>query len=74
MPDLRPLAHPVPIEFNLVDSIMAFEQGDLDDEGTLALFANLIKTGTAWSLQGFYGRAATQLIQQGLISPEGVIL
>lgn len=74
MPDLRPLAHPVPIAFDIVDSIIAFEQGELDEAGTLTLFAHLIKTGTAWSLQGFYGRAAKQLIEQGLISPEGAIL
>lgn len=76
----RPLAHPVPVEnayegdFDLVGHIMEYEGGYLDDDGALRLYAHLIKTGMAWRLQGFYGRAAAQLIQQGLISPEGDIL
>ena len=60
--------------FDLINSIIAYEGGDLSDEDTLILFAHLIRTGRAWSLQGFYGRAATQLINAGYISPEGDIL
>ena len=60
--------------FYLVESIMAYEVGDLSDEDTLKLFAHLIRSGQAWSLQGSYGRAAMQFIEQGLISPEGDIL
>lgn len=60
--------------FDVVGQIMAYEQGDLDDDEALYLFAYLIRTGFAWTLQGAYGRAAANLIEQGLISPEGVIL
>lgn len=56
---------------DLVDKIMAYEQGELDDEGTLDLFAGLIKSGMAWSLQGSYGRAAVALIDNGFITREG---
>ena len=50
---------------NQVDFIIDFEQGDLDDDGVIALFQYLIDTGLAWSLQGFYGRTATSLIEAG---------
>jgi len=59
---------------NLVDYIMAHESGELDQEGTLQLFAYLIKTGQAWSLQGsIYGRPARSLIERGIISKKGKI-
>ena len=57
-----------------VDQIIAFEQGDLDAEGTLALFADLVASGQAWTLQGSYGRTAASLIEQGWISDRGEIL
>lgn len=40
---------------------------------TLEAWAYLIKTGQCWSLQGFYGRNAASLIEQGVISDQGVI-
>ena len=48
-----------------VDKIMAFEQGDLDEEGILELFQELIDSGLAWQLQGSYGRIARNLIEAG---------
>jgi hypothetical protein len=59
--------------FDLVGSIIAFESGELDDAGTLTLFANLVKTGQAWSLQGSYGRTAAALIDAGYINKRGQV-
>jgi len=36
-------------------------------------WACLIKTGMCWSLQGFFGRTASQLIGSGYITKEGEI-
>jgi len=52
---------------DLVDKIMEFEMGLMDEEAILDLFQELVDTGMAWSLQGSYGRMAKSLIDQGLI-------
>lgn len=51
--------------------LIDFENGDLDPELVAPLFQRLVNTGIAWSLQGTYGRAAVELLEQGLISPAG---
>ena len=51
----------------LVDSIIAFEQGDLDCDESIALFQELLDSGVVWHLQGFYGRTAQALLDDGLI-------
>ncbi len=61
-------------EFDTVGYIMDFENGDMGDKRALELFSHLIKTGQAWTLQGSYGRAAKQLIDNGHISEDGEIL
>ncbi len=53
--------------------IEGFADFDPSQEQELEAWAYLIKTGDCWSLQGFYGREATRLIEQGLISKEGVV-
>lgn len=60
---------PPDLDPDLVDSIIAYEMGDLDDTETLALFTTLVNTGLAWGLQGHYGRTAMDLIHAGLILP-----
>ena len=49
----------------LIDKIMYYEQGELDDDGVVELFQELIDSGMAWQLQGSYGRMATYLIEEG---------
>ena len=58
---------------NIVDSIIAFEMGELGVNETLDLFSELIRTGQAWQLQGSYGRMAQTLIDNGMIDREGNI-
>lgn len=57
-----------------VDMLIQYECGELDDNGTLELFSDLIKTGQAWRLQGHYGRTASAIIHAGYISKDGEIL
>lgn len=49
--------------------ILQFENGELtEDYEILDLFQELVDTGMAWSLQGYYGRTAHDLIERGLIT------
>lgn len=53
---------------NLTSNIIAFENGELGEVAIISLFQNLVDNGMAWTLQGSYGRMATALIDEGLIS------
>lgn len=59
---------------SFITQIIEFESGSLGEKQTIKLFAKLIKTGQAWSLQGFYGRTAASFIDAGIISKDGNIL
>lgn len=52
---------------SILDKMLDFETGTLDDEGVLDLFQELVNNGMAWTLQGFYGRTAQALLDAGLI-------
>lgn len=51
-----------------VDAIMAYEQGELDQDATVELFQQLVDSGLAWKLQGHYGRTAAALIKAGYVN------
>ena len=59
---------------NLTENIIAFEDGELSETKSIELFSHLIETGLAWSLQGFYGRTARDLIDAGYLDNSGKIL
>jgi hypothetical protein len=41
------------------------------DEQVLQAWQHLVDTGLAWSLQGWFGRTARRLIDDGFITQEG---
>jgi len=52
----------------LLNKIVAYEQGKLDEQQTIQLFQDLVDSGMIMKLQGHYGRFAAQLLEEGLIS------
>lgn len=51
-----------------VQDVIDFENGDLEVEDTIQMFQELVDSGLVWQLQGFYGRFAADLIEQGLVT------
>jgi len=49
------------------------EGEDSDIEEQIEAWAYLIKTGLCWNMQGFFGRSARQLINDGYITKDGEI-
>jgi hypothetical protein len=58
---------------DLVDKIIRYESGEMTEKETVEFFAELIKDGTCWKLQGCYGRTAHSLIESGIIDTKGNI-
>lgn len=56
------------MDTDLVDGIMRYENGDMEQDEIVDLFQALVDNGMAWTLQGHYGRTATALIEQGLVT------
>lgn len=61
------------MRFDTVGGIIAYESGELDTRETVELFSELVRTGLAWQLQGFYGRTAHSLIRSGILDNSGAI-
>ena len=59
---------------DVVDQIIDFECGMMDEVESVQFFSELIKTGLAWSLQGSYGRIAKNLIDNEVLDADGEIL
>lgn len=59
---------------NITNQIIAYEVGELNEMDSLKLFSELIKSGMAWTLQGHYGRTASNLIGEGYIDEDGEII
>jgi hypothetical protein len=58
---------------DITAQIIEFENGEMDQDEILDLFQELVNTGLAWQLQGYYGRAANHLIAEGLIYYPGSV-
>jgi hypothetical protein len=53
----------------MIDEILAYENGEMDREQTVAFFQRLIDDGIIQHLQGSYGRFARKLIKMGECTP-----
>jgi hypothetical protein len=53
--------------------VEGFSGGEHTPQEHIAAWALLIRTGTAWTLQGWYGRNAQAMIDSGLINPQGEV-
>jgi hypothetical protein len=48
-----------------INDILAFEQGEMDFDQVVEFIQDGINKGWVWQLQGFYGRTAQALIDEG---------
>ena len=62
------------MDIDLTDMIIAYENGDTNLTQEILLFAKLVETGKAWTLQGHYGRMAMEMIDLEFISKDGKVL
>ena len=53
----------------LVEKIMSFESGEMEEHEVYAFFQFLVDTNLIYGLQGSYQRTAQQLLDAGLIHP-----
>lgn len=48
--------------------MIAFENGELDEDECVEFFQGLVDSGIVWQLQGSYGRTASALIEAGQVT------
>lgn len=58
------------MKLNIVNKIIAYENGEMDETEVIEFFTDLITSGAIYHLQGSYQRMAHDLVRAGLI--EGV--
>ena len=59
---------------DMLDKIIAFEEGRLSDKETIDLFQEMVNSGLVWELQGGYGRVAMDMIDKGEVKvPESML-
>lgn len=62
------------METDLTDLIIDYENGELTLGQEILLFAKLVETGKAWTMQGHYGRIAMEMIDLEFIDKDGRVL
>jgi hypothetical protein len=53
-------------DYEAVAAVEGFDGEDHDEETLISAWQHLIDTGMAWKLQGWFGRQAAALIEQGV--------
>jgi hypothetical protein len=53
--------------YNAVGIAEGFVEAESEDQ-VIEAWQHLVNTGLAWTLQGFFGRMANQLIESGVIN------
>jgi hypothetical protein len=53
------------LTMNTQDMLIAYEEGELSSEETVAMYQAMIDDGTVWKFPGCYGRTASELLASG---------
>jgi hypothetical protein len=56
--------------YDYLAGIIAYESGELDEEGVITLFQYLVDTNIIRGLQGSYQRQAYRMMEAGLMQPK----
>ena len=51
---------------DILENLVAYEADELELEEVVTLFQEMINSGVVWTLQGHYGRTASEFIETGL--------